>query len=191
MINVTQHRRMRLSFDEQALHSSSSTPVQGVSLLFFFPIVKRVFLLSSPRNLHLHLTYPLTLAAHISSLIIFQIIQHYRYIYLDVQADTYGWLASLNGIARVMCSARGCLGRPLLLCGDGHSRCKPLITFRGEGQTNALNHGMEYYDPRVEVQWQKRVWTDIPIMRRWIERQFKQATEPEDRTVSFRQFFVL
>jgi hypothetical protein len=69
----------------------------------------------------------------------------------------------------------------LLLCADGSNRCKPLIIFRGEGKTNALKHEMEFYDPRVEVQWQKKAWTDIPIMQQWIERQFKLAAEPDDR----------
>jgi hypothetical protein len=35
--------------------------------------------------------------------------------------------------------------------------------FRGECKTKALKHEMEYYDPRVEVQWQKKAWTDVPI----------------------------
>ncbi|KAA8892541.1 hypothetical protein FN846DRAFT_1013171 [Sphaerosporella brunnea] len=60
----------------------------------------------------------------------------------------------------------------LLLCGDGRSRCKPLIIFRGEAKTNALKKEMEYYDRRVE-------------------RQFKQATEPEDREANLPRLLTL
>lgn len=55
--------------------------------------------------------------------------------------------------------------------GDGISRIKPLIIFRGKG-TKLIKTERDMWDKRVAVDFQENAWVDEAVMLRWLQKQW-------------------
>jgi len=60
--------------------------------------------------------------------------------------------------------------------GDGVSRIKPLIVFRGK-ETRLLKSEKSLWDKRVVVDFQDNAWVDEKVMLRWLQNQWQLAID--------------